>query len=80
MAVGTRFSHDEAVREIPREMPRGAWYRTWTAAAGGCQRLVGKVKGAGWLRLRLLEIAQPARWFARGEGSRTSIIPAHGNC
>jgi glycosyltransferase involved in cell wall biosynthesis len=68
MAVGTRFSQDAAVRAIPREMPRGAWRRLWTAAAGGCERYVGKVKGAGWLRQRFLRIAQPARWLARLRG------------
>ena len=68
MAVGTRLTRDEAVRSIPREMPNHAWYRFWAAAGARCERFAGKVKGARWLRLQFLRIAQPARWLARLRG------------
>lgn len=68
MAVGDRFTQDEAVRAIPRQMPNHAWYRFWTAAAACCDPFVGTLKGAGWLRQQFFGAAQPTRWMAHQRG------------
>jgi glycosyltransferase involved in cell wall biosynthesis len=68
MAVGVKRSQDPTVFEIPNEENRGTWTRSWAAASGLLNPLVGRVRGADRTRTMIRDIGSPARALKRRLG------------